>query len=326
MRWLGRWLFRLLLLFALGIGLVWAFAPRETLGVPPDRDLTGLAEDPESWLAEREAEVAGLRPAARKRIVWAGEAGARTALSVVYVHGFSASAEEIRPVPDQVAATLGANLHFTRLRGHGRDGAAMAEPTAADWIADVEEAVAIGEAIGERVLLLSTSTGGTLAAIHAARPAAEAALAGVVFVSPNFGVANPLAAVMSWPGVRHWAPLLLGPERGFDPHNEGQAAHWTTRYPTVAVLPMSPLIEHALAQPLETLTVPALFLFSQSDKVVSPAATAQVAERWGGGASVVKLVPGAEDDPDGHVLAGDIMSPGMTDQVVAQILEWVSGL
>lgn len=87
--------------------------------VPPIAALDG-------WLAEREAEVPELRPDAAKTIVWAGAPGQKTALSVVYVHGFSAAAPELRPVPDQFAAGLGANLFFTRLSGHGRDGAAMA--------------------------------------------------------------------------------------------------------------------------------------------------------------------------------------------------------
>ena len=90
---------------------------------------------------------------AAKRIVWAGAAGQKTPLAVIYVHGFSASAEEIRPVPDEVAKALGANLFYTRLAGHGRSGDAMAEPLAGDWIEDMAEAMAILQKLsGERPL------------------------------------------------------------------------------------------------------------------------------------------------------------------------------
>lgn len=82
----------------------------------------------DGWLADREAQVPDLRPDAEKTILWAGAPGQKTPLSVVYVHGFSAAAPELRPVPDRFAEALGANLFFTRLAGHGRDGAAMAEP------------------------------------------------------------------------------------------------------------------------------------------------------------------------------------------------------
>jgi len=128
----------------------------------PAPDLPPLAEL-DGWLAAREAAVPDLRPDAARRIVWADAAGARTDWAVVYLHGFSASGEEIRPVPDAVAAALGANLFFARLSGHGRDGAAMAEASVADWMADTAEALAIGRALGERVLVIGTSTGAALA-------------------------------------------------------------------------------------------------------------------------------------------------------------------
>ncbi len=68
--------------------------------------------------------------------------------------------------------------------------------------------------------------------------------------------------------------------------------------------------------------MPALFLISERDLVVSPAATRRVAGRWGGDATLVTLEPGPGDDPMAHVLAGDILSPGMTDEVVARIVDW----
>ena len=95
-----------------------------------------------------EQQFPDIRPGAAKRILWAGEKGARTPLAIVYIHGFSGSAEEIRPVPDEVARTLGANLYFSRLAGHGRRPAAMAEPDAGDWIEDMAEAMAIGRRLG----------------------------------------------------------------------------------------------------------------------------------------------------------------------------------
>ena len=57
----------------------------------------------------------------------------------------------MRPLPDKVAAALGANLFYTRLTGHGQDGAAMAEGSVNAWINDYAEAMAIGRAIGGKV-------------------------------------------------------------------------------------------------------------------------------------------------------------------------------
>ncbi|MEM9247641.1 MAG: alpha/beta hydrolase [Pseudomonadota bacterium] len=307
-------------------GLAWVLGPREPVDRTAEFDPAALSDDLDAWLAQREAEVPDLRAGAEKRIVWAGTPGERTALSLVYVHGFSAAAEEIRPVPDLVAAALGANLHYTRLTGHGRDGSAMAEATAGDWVRDLAEAVEIGRRIGERVVLIGTSTGGTLIALAAHEAALGRDVAGLVFVSPNFRVSAAGSGLLTAPWARSWVPLLIGAERAFVPHNPRQAAHWTTRYPTEAVIPMAALVAHVRDLDHDAVSLPALFLYSEHDTVVSPGETGRVAWAWGGAAHVETLVMGPEDDPDSHVIAGDIMSPGQSAGVAALIAGWAGAL
>ena len=326
MRAVGRGLAALVALLAVGAAAALAFGPREPVDRSISFEAAALPADLDAWLAEREGGVPALREAARKRIVWAGEAGEPTPFSIVYRHGFSASAGEMRRVPNLVAQALGANLFFTRLTGHGRDGAAMAEASAGDWIEDTAEALAIGRRIGERLVVIGTSTGGTLAALAALDDDLAEGLAGVVFVSPNFRIANPGAPLLTLPWAREWLPALLGEERGFEPVNESHAAHWTIRYPTVAVLPMAALVAHVRGLDPNRSAVPALFLWSEHDAVVSPSATARMAAEWGGPSEALPVVLGPGDDPFGHVLAGDILSPGMTDDMATLIAEWAERL
>jgi alpha-beta hydrolase superfamily lysophospholipase len=229
-------------------------------------------------------------------------------------------------VPDRIAADLGANLHFARLTGHGRDGPAMAEATAGAWLADTAEAIAIGRRIGGRVLLVGCSTGATLAALAAADPDLSEGLAGVVLVSPNFAPANPAARLLTWPLARRWVPWLTGPDRGFEPYNAEHAAHWTTRYPVAALFPMAEIVAAARRADLGVAEVPALFVYSVHDEVVSPGAIKRAATRWGGPVRQELLVPGPEDDPDAHVLGGDILSPGLTEPLVQIVAGWAAEL
>jgi alpha-beta hydrolase superfamily lysophospholipase len=261
-----------------------------------------------------------------KRILWAGAPGERTRHAVVYLHGFSATSQEIRPVPDRVAQALGANLFLTRLSGHGRTGEALAGATAGDWLEDTAEALAIGRAIGEEVVVIATSTGGTLAAIAATDASLIDRVKGIVFVSPNFGIRNPAAAILTMPLARHWLPVVAGRERSFEPVNAAHARYWTTRYPTAALLPLGALVRHARGLDYSGVTTPALFLYSPEDRVVSPRATRAMVLRWGGPAEerIVELSPG--DDPYSHVIAGDILSPGSTDATVTAILDWLGSL
>lgn len=315
------------------------FGPRTPFADDPQAVEAPPAEELDGWLAAREAEVPDLRPGAAKEIVWADPAApARTPLAVVYVHGFSATKAEIRPVPDIVARELGANLHFARLTGHGRTSDAMGEATVGAWFDDVAEALAVGRRIGDRVLVIATSTGGTLAALFAADPEMSRDVAGIAFVSPNFGVQSVGSSLLTLPFARSFVPLVIGATGGAAPTPEGgdpkrlylggaasdpeQEAAWTTVYPVEAVYPMAAVVKAAAASDLSSATMPALFMFSPRDKVVDPAATREVAARWGGLAEIAEVTPGPGDDPNAHVIAGDIRSPSMTGPAAERIVAW----
>lgn len=291
----------------------------------PAFDAAALAGGVAPYLSAAEARYPDVKPGLEKRVVWHGAPETRTPWSVVFVHGFSGASEEIRPVPDRVAEALGANLHFTRLAGHGRPGAAMGEATLSDWMADLAEALAIGRAIGGRVLVIAVSTGATLATLAAHDPMAQG-VAGMAFVSPNFRVRNPAARLLDWPLARHWLPLFAGRELGFTPHNDGHARHWTTRYPAVAVFPMAEALRAARRLPHEAAGLPALFLFDDGDRIVDHARTRAVADRWGAPSELCPLSAGPGDDPDRHVIAGAILSPAMTGPVTERIRAWARDL
>jgi pimeloyl-ACP methyl ester carboxylesterase len=315
----------ILFLLVLAGSTVWLLAPREPVDLAVTFDPATIGSDPGAYLARHEADIPNLRPADAKEIVWAYPASrAKTPLAIVYVHGFSASKEEMRPVPDDVARQLGANLFFTRLSGHGRDGTALARTNVNEWLNDLAEAVAIGRTIGERVLVIATSTGGTLATLGATRPGVMDGVAGLVLVSPNFRLLDRYAFALDLPFARKVGPWLLGEERSFVPANDEQAAHWTTRYPLVALLPMGALIRAVRDIDVGKITLPALFLVSPGDKIVDPAATESVAASWGGPHRLVQIP--VTGDPNNHVLAGRILSPATSDEIAARITEWISAL
>ena len=326
MRVFGKWLGRFLAAVLLVGGIVWIAGPREPVNVAASFDERRFGEGVQVFLESTESVFDDIRAANEKRIVWAQGRERKTRYSVVYLHGFSASAEEIRPVPDQVARALGANLFFARFAGHGRTGEALATARVEDWMQDAAEAMAVGRAIGEEVIVISTSTGGTIAALAALDPEMRKGIRGMVFVSPNFGINNPAAALLTWPAARYWVPLLVGKTRSFEPRNALQAANWTTSYPTVAALPLAAIVKYAVAQDYSGVGIPALFYYSDADKVVVPARTHEVMARWGGPVTQVMAEPAEGVDDLMHVIAGNIISPANTDRSVNMILSWIGGL
>lgn len=303
------------------VTIVFALGPRVPGSIETRFDPATIGDDPDAYLAEREAAFTNIRPDQQKQIIWSGSVGAKTPLAIVYVHGFSASSGEVRPLPDFVANALGANLFYTRLTGHGQDGPAMATGSVSAWAADYAEAIAIGRLIGERVVVMATSTGGSLAVAEALNTPVSDGIAAYVMISPNFGVQAAGSFLLTMPWGKQLAELIVGKERSFEPRNDRQAQFWTTRYPTVAVLPMAKLVELANAVDASRIKIPALFVISDSDKVVRPELTRQVEARWGGPHRLI-AVANAED-PDQHVIAGDTLSPSVTQDLSTEIIDWL---
>lgn len=318
-----RWV--LTLIVVAGVAL-WLLGPYEPADLDVTFDPARLGDDLDAYFARVEADVPNLKPGTEKRVVWAGAANTRTEYALVYVHGFSASSEEIRPVPTRVAEALGANVVFTRLAGHGRDGDAMADATVAAWAADLAESLAAARQAGEKVIVLSTSTGGTLVTALSQNQELMEHVAGLIFFSPNYDLNTVLAPLIRWPAARYWLPLVAGQRRAFQVRNEDHALFWTTEYPTVSVLPMGALIRDLADFDPGAVNIPALFRFSMQDEVVRGDLTLAMAEGWGGPATVSHPVLSEGDDPQQHVIAGDIMSPSQTEPTIALILDWIAGL
>jgi len=274
-----------------------------------------LPDDLDAWATQREVGVPDLREGDGRTIVWADpEVRERTPLSLVYLHGFSADRHEMEPVISHLGADLGANVFFTRLAGHGRDGAAMAEATVEDWLADAVEALAVGARLGDQVVLIGTSTGGTLASWLVARPEAGDRVAAMILVSPNFHPKDRNSRVFLQPWGEKIAGLVVGKERCWEPMNQAQQQHWTTCYPIEAITPMMALVERVRTMDLSSVTVPTLGIYSPDDDVVDARETdARMATLTG--AHVITVDVPSATDPSHHVLAGDIVSPESNEHV-----------
>ncbi|HCE70362.1 MAG TPA: alpha/beta hydrolase, partial [Ruegeria sp.] len=151
----------------------------------------------------------------------------------------------------------------------------------------------------------------------------SADVAAMILVSPNFGVNDPLAFVPTLPGARYWLPRLMGDARDVTGPDADKNTYWTTRYSWSALVPMSVLVQAVVSLDFAQARVPALFWFSDQDRVVRADLTRALAGRWGGPVRVEAVTMGPGDDPSSHVIAGDIMSPGQTDIAVAGMLAWL---
>jgi alpha-beta hydrolase superfamily lysophospholipase len=291
----------------------------------------------DAHIRNSEARFGDIVPGAEQRIAWqGGTPTSPTAVSVVYLHGFSATHRETAPFTERLADSLGAHAFLARLAGHGRTGEAMGAATGQEWLEDTALAVEAGLRLGERVILVGVSTGGTLALWAAAQPRWRERVAAVVLVSPNFGVRDPTARIMAWPWGGLVTRMVVGPEHSFQPHNEAQERYWTSRYPTRVLPHMQAVVNLMTPRLLDDVAAPVLIFYNPDDQVVQPASIADAAHRLG--ATRVRLADVASaaaasprmlvevrdvGDPSQHVLAGQILSPAHTDSLVAAALSFL---
>ena len=283
--------------------------------------LPELPDDLDQYLRNHEAHHKDITPNTEKCIFWAGKTGEQTRYAVVYLHGFSATRQEIRPLSDLVAAHFNANLYYPRLTGHGRPGDAMLEADIDQWHQDALEAWAVARRLGKQVIVIGNSTGSTLATWLAAHvPAHE--LAALILLSPNFSPRDPKARMLTWPIGGWLAELIIGKHRSWEPDNRAHARYWSHKYPSRALIPMMQLVVEVEKLDKSKITAPTLMIHSPRDQVISTSAVEKAFHAFG---SIHKqLVPFVDaEDPRQHILAGDILSPKATRPLVDIICRFI---
>lgn len=313
---------RILVALVVGLVLLCVFGPKEAVTL--DTPTITLPDDLDGWLAEREAGIAASKAA---WIDWRGQPGQRTDLALIYIHGFSGNPSELNPVPHEVAEAVGANLYSVRLAGHGGADETLARSHVADWWHDVAEAVSVGERLGNKVVVMGLSTGGTLAALAALDGELGARIDGVVLLSPNFGVNDRYIRVLDLPFARQIVRLVLPQNRCGGSGDVNSDAGLMAPCPAIeAAIPMAALVRKARAADFSNADQPAFFIWSYEDSIVRPEATSKVAKEWGGRVTRLNVTPGKRDDPYGHMLAGDSFSPRLSPLMAKAITLWLTQL
>lgn len=294
--------------------VVFLLGPRTptTARTPPAPSLPNDLKALEAWIAEREAALPDIRPGLDKRILWADpNAQEKTPLAIVYLHGFSASPREVSPLIDNLSRRLEANAFLMRLHGHARDPDAMKETSLEGYLADAVEALAIGRKLGERVLLIGNSHGGTLATWLAGQMNPEE-LAGLILLTPNFFPADKRVHIAYLPWGEQIAQLAGGKYRLNTRQNALHEERWSLRYPTIAVLPMMGLCKTVERMDLSAIDAPVQMFVVTEDRVIdTEIAKQRFAEFPHPGNQLIEYP--AVPDMDQHLVAGEALAADITD-------------
>jgi len=308
MRLISRWL-----LVAAGILVLYWVGPNPADPIYTN-DLPVLSDSPqqlEMYVAEQEKKHP-IKPDNQARIVWNNDSLKNTTeYALVYLHGFSASQEEGNPVHRNLAKTFGCNLYLARLAEHGIDTSdALLNYTAEGLWQTAKEAYAIGKKLGKKVILMGTSTGGTVALQLAA---AFPEIAGIILYSPNIAINDPNAWLLNNPWGLQIARLVKGSNFNIAGQDDSTyKKYWNHTYRLEATVQLQELLETtmvpatfgAVRQP-----VLALYYFkdeNNQDKVVKVSAIQKMMQELGTPDSLKRSV--AMANAGNHVLASPIVS------------------
>ncbi|WP_316801746.1 alpha/beta hydrolase [Pedobacter nototheniae] len=202
-----------------------------------------------------------IKPGNEAEIVWADSSHQQTEYAIVYLHGFSASKTEGNPVHLNLAKKLKANLYLARLADHGIDTIAPMQYFTADRLWETsKQAYAIGQKLGKKVILVGTSTGGTVAIKLAATfPEVNS----LILISPNIAINDKNAWLLNDPwGLQIARRVTGGDERKAEGKTEEYKKYWYTNYRLESVVELEELVETTMTKSVfQKVKQPVLMLY-----------------------------------------------------------------
>jgi esterase/lipase len=295
------------------LAIVYFFGPKPEAPIY-NNNLIQVPAEPaalEAYVASNEAKHQ-VKPDNEARIVWANDSTkAKTPYVIVYLHGFSASQEEGNPVHRNIAKQFGCNMYLARLSEHGIDTIdPLVNMTATSLWESAKEAYAIGKQLGDKVILMGTSTGGTVALELASN---FEDVAGLVLYSPNIAINNPSAFLTNNPwGLQIARMVMGGKENVLKNRTDTYKKYWNHQYRLEAVVELQELLETTMIPShFNKIKCPLLTLYyfkdeKNQDPVVKVSAMKEMFEAVGTPANLKRMIPIPE--AGNHVLASPIQS------------------
>jgi esterase/lipase len=262
-----------------------------------------------------------LKPDNHSRIIWANDSvKERTNYSLLYLHGFSASWYEGFPANMEFAKYFGCNAYFPRLASHGIEtDDALIDMTPDRLWESAKNALMIARTLGKKVIIMSTSTGGTLALKLAAD--FPEYVDGLILYSPNIRINNNAAFLLAKPwGLQIGRKAIGGTHRVVnDDFDSKICQYWNCKYRVEATVYLQQLVEETMNnQTFKNVNKPVFLGYyykdaANQDNVVKVDAILNMFDHLG--TSDEQKIKMAFPDAGDHVIACEIISGQYKDVV-----------
>jgi esterase/lipase len=244
----------------------------------------------------------------------------------LYLHGFSASWYEGYPANVEFAKYFDCNAYFPRLASHGIEtDDPLIDMTPDRLWESAKEALMVARTIGKKVIIMSTSTGGTLALKLAAD--FPEYIDGLILYSPNIRINNKSAFLLSKPwGLQIGRKASGGKYRVVNEDFDSKyCKYWNCKYRMEAVVFLQQLVEETMTnQTFKNVSDPVFLGYYYKDKthqddIVKVDAMLKMFDNLGTYPdSKVKV---AFPEAGNHVIASELLS-GQYKDVIAETIKF----
>jgi len=265
------------------------------------------------YVVRHEAAFANIRPGNASQLYYANDSTrAQTDFCLLYLHGFSASPEEGNPTHVNLGKEFGMNTYIPRLAEHGLDSPdPLLNMTPDNLWNSAKEALVIAKSLGKKVILMGTSTGGTLALQMAADYPDD--IAALILYSPNVKIANKASFLLARPFGLQLGRMIMGGKYRVLEKDPKTDPYWNNTYRVEAVVYLQQLIEKTMKPKVfEKVTQPVFVGYyykdeENQDNTVSVPAILWMYENLGTPADKKTAV--AFPDAGAHVIGCDLTNP-----------------
>ena len=206
-------------------------------------------ENIDRFIQEKESKLV-IKLDNESRIYWNNDTlHEQTDYCLLYLHGFSASWYEGYPTHQNFAKRFGMNAYIPLLADHGLVTEDPLLNMTPDHLYDsAKEALVLAHLLGEKVIVMGTSTGGTLALKLAAD--FPDMIDGLILLSPNVRINNPKAFLLSGPWGLQIARKVY--DSNYRVTNEDfdckECQYWNCKYRLEATVYLQQLIDATMNQ------------------------------------------------------------------------------
>jgi pimeloyl-ACP methyl ester carboxylesterase len=193
-----------------------------------------------------------IRPGNEAKIIWANDSLQNTTDAVLlYLHGFGSSWHEGFPANADFAKRYGCNAYLARLASNGLvTDHPLIDMTPGKLYESAKQALVIAHHLGRKVIIMGTSTGGTLGLMLAAD--FPDLVDGLILYSPNIRIKQKASILLSKPWGLQIARLNFGGEFRIINHdlNGEYCKYWYCRYCAEGTVYLQQLIDAKMKKDL----------------------------------------------------------------------------